>query len=142
MLLDDVVYSASLFVAACVAGMKMKTGAHHGQRFSHERLPLARKPNLISIQFASNSWCFQAPLCPSTHSSGNRETRWNARITITIHSMNPLEFGWDIVGECMQSTLSPPESSVAYDDILILVSCNWNMSICSVFLFQNRTLLH
>ena len=83
----------------CMGGMKMKTGASHGQRFSPDRLQLARKPNFISIptlQFASNSWCIQALLCPSTLSSGNTEICWNARIAITIHFINPLEFGWDV----------------------------------------------
>ena len=37
MLLDDVVYSASLFVAAFMGGMKLKTGVPHGQRWTFHK---------------------------------------------------------------------------------------------------------
>ena len=77
----------------CMGGMKMKTEASHGQRFSQERLPLARKPNLISIPTAClQQLVFQAPLCPSTLSCDNMEIRWIARIIVTIHYIDPLEF--------------------------------------------------
>ena len=45
--------------------------------------------------------------------------------------MNLLNFGWDVFGD-LWSTLSPPDSPVALDDNLRLVSCNCNTACQSV----------